>query len=90
MMLMPNSLPVRRTSASISSRPDGSSPAVGSSSRTITGSWTSACASFTRCFMPVEYSPIGRYRSSASPTCRSVSAARVRAWAGGRPLTYAM
>ena len=37
MMLMPNSLPVRRIRASISSRPSGSRPAVGSSSRTMTG-----------------------------------------------------
>ena len=40
--------------------------------------------------MPVEYSPIERYRSSSRPTCLSVSAARVRAWAGGRPLIWAM
>ena len=39
----------RRTAAS-----GYSSPAVGSSSRATTGSWTSACASLTRCFMPVE------------------------------------
>ena len=48
------------TSASISSRPEGSRPAVGSSSRTKAGSWTKAWPSFTRCFMPVEYCPMGR------------------------------
>jgi len=59
-MLIPNSPPTRRMSSSISRRPSGSSPAVGSSRSAITGSWTSACASFTRCFMPVEYVSIGR------------------------------
>src|SRR5665647_731162 len=53
---------------SISSRPVGSSPLVGSSSSTSFGSCTSDWASFTRCFMPVEYPPIGRYRSSYRPT----------------------
>ena len=33
---------------------------------------------------------MARYRSSNSPTWRSVSAARVRAVVGGRPLTSAM
>ena len=51
---MPKSVPVRRTRSSISSRPAGSSPFVGSSRRSRRGSWTSAWASFTRCFMPVE------------------------------------
>ena len=32
----------------------GRSPFVGSSRNRISGSCTSACASFTRCFMPVE------------------------------------
>ena len=45
---------VRRTRASISSRPAGSRPLVGSSSSSRRGSWTSAWASLTRCFMPVE------------------------------------
>ncbi len=61
---MPKSECTRRISASISSRPAGSRPLVGSSSSTNFGSWTSAWASLTRCFMPVEYPPIGRYRSS--------------------------
>ena len=41
--------------ASISSRPCGSRPFVGSSRRSRSGSCTRAWASFTRCFMPVEY-----------------------------------
>ena len=45
---------IRRISASISSRPAGSRPLVGSSSSTSCGSWTSAWASLTRCFIPVE------------------------------------
>ena len=53
-MLMPNSRPVRTSSSSIARRPIGSRPAVGSSSRITTGSCTRACASFTRCFIPVE------------------------------------
>ena len=52
--------PIRRTSASMSSRPTGSRPFVGLSSSTSFGSCTSAWASFTRCRMPVEYPPIGR------------------------------
>jgi hypothetical protein len=58
--VIPNSVPVRRTSSSISSRPDGSRPFVGSSSRSSFGSWTIAWASLTRCFMPVEYPPMAR------------------------------
>ena len=51
---MPNSVPILRTSASMSSRAAGSRPLVGSSSSTRRGSWTRAWASLTRCFMPVE------------------------------------
>ncbi len=51
---MPNSVPIRWISASIASRPAGSSPLVGSSSSSRSGSCTSAWASLTRCFMPVE------------------------------------
>src|SRR5687767_12817914 len=88
--LMPKSRWVFRTSSSISSRPNGSRPAVGSSRKTNAGSCTRAWPSFTRCFMPVEYPPIERYRSSNRPVCRSVSAARVRATVGGKPLASAM
>jgi hypothetical protein len=52
--LMPNSTPTRRISASMSSRPCGSRPLVGSSRKTTRGSCTRAWASFTRCRMPVE------------------------------------
>ena len=44
-----------RMRSSISSRPFGSMPLVGSSRNSRSGSWTSACASLMRCFMPVEY-----------------------------------
>ena len=54
MIEMPNAVPVRSISSSMSSRPFGSSPLVGSSRNSSFGSWTSAWASFTRCFMPVE------------------------------------
>ena len=47
-------VPIRRIRASMSSRPAGSRPLVGSSSSTSCGSCTSAWASLTRCFMPVE------------------------------------
>ena len=40
---------------SIAVRPSGSRPAVGSSSNKTCGSWTSAAASFSRCFIPTEY-----------------------------------
>ena len=40
----------------MASRPAGSRPLVGSSSSSTGGSWISACASLSRCFMPVEYS----------------------------------
>ena len=51
---MLNSVPIRWIRVSIASRPAGSRPLVGSSSSNRSGSCTSACASFTRCFMPVE------------------------------------
>ena len=51
---MPNSVPMRRIRSSISSRPAGSRPLVGSSRRSRRGSCTRAWASLTRCFMPVE------------------------------------
>ena len=51
---IPNSVPVRRTSPSMSSRPAGSSPFVGSSSSSSCGSWTRAWASITRWRIPVE------------------------------------
>ena len=79
----------RRTSASISSRPDGSSPFVGSSSTTICGPCTSAWASFTRCFMPVEKPCSGRARSSSRPTWKRISEARSTAARCGRPRSSA-
>ncbi len=81
---------MRSTSSSISSRPCGSIPAVGSSRNTSFGSCTIACASFTRCRIPVENPLISRYRSSPSPTWYRTSAARCRASRGGNPLISAM
>ena len=57
---MPRSRESRRTSSSISSRPCGSRPFVGSSSTTSSGECTSAWASLTRWRMPVENVPIRR------------------------------
>ena len=70
---------------SISSRPCGSRPFVGSSSTTSSGECTSACASLTRWRMPVENVPISRRRSSSSPTWKSTSVARSTAMRRGRP-----
>ncbi len=89
-MSMPNSVPMRRMSASMSSRCTGSSPSVGSSSTISPGSCTSACASFTRCRCPVDMVPTGRNRSSPSPTSHSASLARAVASRWGRPCTSAM
>ena len=88
-MSMPNSVPTRRISASMSSRWSGSSPSVGSSSRTSAGSWTIAPASLTRCRCPVDIVPIGRNRSSPRPTCQSASFARWIAARGGQPVELA-
>ena len=75
----------RATRASISSRPDGSRPAVGSSRRTSLGSATMAWASLVRWRMPVENPPTGRNRASSSPTRSSTSDARWRAARTGSP-----
>ena len=80
---MPN-VPRRATRASISSRPSGSRPAVGSSSSTSSGSPTSAWASLVRWRMPVEKPPMGRNRASSRPTRSSTSDARWRAARGGQ------
>ena len=57
---MPNSVPMRRMRASISVRCIGSSPSVGSSRSTSSGSCAIAEASLTRCRCPVDISPTGR------------------------------
>ena len=76
----------RLTRPSISSRPSGSRPAVGSSRRTRAfGSATRAWASLVRWRMPVENPPIGRKRASSSPTRSSTSDARWRVARGGSP-----
>ena len=73
----------------MSSRPAGSRPLVGSSSSTSSGSPTIACASFVRCRIPVENSPIGRKRASSSPTRSRMSDARWRAARAGKPAQLA-
>ena len=80
-MCTPNSVPMRRMRASISVRCIGSSPSVGSSSRTSSGSWAIAEASLTRCRWPVDIVPTGRKRSSPRPTSHSASFAR---WTAAR------
>src|SRR6266511_5826961 len=50
----------RSMRSSMSSRPCGSMPSVGSSRSRRRGSWTSATASLTRCCMPVEKPPMAR------------------------------
>ena len=75
----------RPTRSSISSRPTGSRPAVGSSSRTSSGSATRAWASLVRWRMPVEKPPTGRNRASSRPTRSSTSEARWRAARAGSP-----
>ena len=79
--------PRRATRASISSRPIGSRPAVGSSRSTSSGSATMAWASLVRWRMPVEKPATGRKRASSRPTRSSTSDARWRAARGGRPLS---
>ena len=72
-----------RISARTSRRPSGSSPDIGSSRNTTSGSLTSACARPSRCTMPFEYRRTARRRSAPMPTRSSSDAARVRASRGG-------
>ena len=90
MTAIPSSAESRRTSVSISSRPAGSSPLVGSSRITSSGEWTIAWARFVRCFMPIEKVRISRERSSSSPTWNSTSDARSTATRRGRPRSSPM
>ena len=76
---MPNSVPIRRMRSSMSSRWTGSRPSVGSSSRTRSGSWAMAWASFTRCRCPVDMVPTG----GSAP--RPGRPARARRWPGRWP-----
>ena len=54
----------------------GSRPAVGSSSSSRSGSWSTARASARRARMPVEYPPTLRWRASAMPKRSAASAMR--------------
>ena len=67
---MPRAFSSRITSRT-SRRPSGSSPEVGSSRNTSSGSPSSACASPMRCCMPLLYS-----RRQRSPGARAAAAAR--------------
>ena len=60
-----------RISASVSWRPIGSSPAVGSSSSSTRGSLISACASPTFWVMPEENVPSRRSATSDRSNCAS-------------------
>src|SRR5881397_3183557 len=88
--LRPGDLAIVPTRSSISSRPCGSSPVVGSSKTYSCGSWTIAWASLIFCFMPVEYSATLRYRSSSTPTNCRTSCERLIAVSRSRPLIRAM
>src|SRR6185295_9345480 len=68
----------RRMSARTSRRPSGSSPDIGSSKITSSGSLMIACAMPTRCSMPFENLRSCRRRSAPMPTSSSRRVARVR------------
>ena len=89
MTCMPRSAPTCWIRASMSSRWDGSSPLVGSSSSSSSGSWTMAWASLTRWRWPVLMVPTGRNRSSPRPTSHRASLAREVASRRGRPCSSA-
>src|SRR5438093_9319887 len=88
--LRPGDLAIVPTRSSISSRPRGSSPVVGSSKTYSCGSWTIAWASLIFCFMPVEYSATLRYRSSSTPTNCRTSCERLIAVSRSSPLIRPM
>src|SRR5947209_16908209 len=88
--LRPGERAITRTRSSISVRPRGSRPVVGSSKMYSCGSWTIAWASLIFCFMPVEYSATLRYRSSSTPTNCRTSCERLIAVSRSRPLIRAM
>ena len=90
MTAIPSSAESRRTSVSISSRPAGSSPFVGSSRMTRLGEWTIAWARFVRWRIPIENVRMRRERSSSSPTWKSTSDARSTATRRGRPRSSPM
>ena len=59
-----------------SRRDSGSTPVVGSSSSSRSGSVTSAAASASFCFMPPDSAPARRARNGARPTMSSRRVAR--------------
>src|SRR5712692_10465004 len=87
---LPGDFAIVPTRSSISDRPRGSRPVVGSSKIYNCGSWTIAWASLTFCFMPVEYSAILRYLSSSTPTNCRTSCERLIAVSRSRPLMRPM
>ena len=60
----------------------GSTPVVGSSRMSRSGSWTSAPQSPTFCFIPPESLPAGRSANGPSPVASSSSLTRIRALRG--------
>ena len=74
---------MRIRTSRISRRPSGSTPSVGSSSTTSSGSLTIAAAIPTRCIMPLEYIETLRSAQSTIPTRSSSSSVRARQVARG-------
>ena len=66
-------------------RESGSTPVVGSSRMSRSGSWTSAPHSPTFCFMPPESLPAGRSGNGPSPVASSSSLTRVWRSVGRQP-----
>ena len=66
-------------------RESGSTPVVGSSRMSRSGSWTSAPHSPTFCFIPPESLPAGRSANGPSPVASSSSLIAVLALRGGQP-----
>ena len=66
-------------------RDSGSTPVVGSSRISRSGSWTSAPHSPTFCFIPPDSLPAGRSANGPSPVAASSSVTRTRALGGRQP-----
>jgi hypothetical protein len=77
--LMPRLRPqMRRMSSQNCTRESGSTPVVGSSRMSRSGSWISAQQRPSFCFMPPESFPTGRERKGWSPVPRVSSSMRRR------------
>ncbi|MEI8256030.1 MAG: hypothetical protein WCJ30_10200 [Deltaproteobacteria bacterium] len=78
-----------RIIARTSTEASGSSPDVGSSRKSTSGSCSTARAMATFCFMPLENPETGSWRRLQSPKPRSSSSAREVQRARGRPCSCA-